>query len=372
LRPGLLVFAIFIAFLIYAVLGAFRVSLESAGDSTGETRLAVSNRINFTESLPLAYLNRIQQVEGVQDVTYSMWFGGYFQEERNFLLAFAVEPDSYTRVYPDLNLPEDQRQAFVASRDGIIVGRDVAEQFGWQLGQQIPISSNIWRRTDGSNTWPVVISGIYEGSEATGAGSVLINYEYFDEARAFANDTVGNFNVRTVSADVNDRVIQEIDALFANSRAETETVTEAAFQAAFIDQQGNLGLIILGVTGAAFVTILLIVGNAMAGAIRERTGEIAVMKTLGFTSARIARIVVGETVTLAAIGGLLGLGAGFVLLSAGRDALSSFSPFFGGLRFTPAVVWPAFALMGALGVVTGAAPAWSAMRVNVVSAFRRI
>lgn len=372
LRTGLLVFAIFIAFLIYAVLGAFRVSLESAGDASGETRLAVSNRINFTESLPLAYLSRIQQVEGVRDVSYSMWFGGYFQEERNFLLAFAVEPDSYTRIYPDLNLPEDQRQAFVQSRDGIIVGRNVADQFGWQVGQQIPISSNIWRRTDGTNTWPVVIRGIFEGSDTQGAGSVLINYEYFDEARAFANDTVGNFNVQTVSPDVNDRVIQEIDALFANSRAETETVTEAAFQAAFVDQQGNLGLIILGVTGAAFITILLIVGNAMAGAIRERTGEIAVMKTLGFTSGRIARIVVGETIALALIGGLLGLGIGWMVLTAGREALSAFSPFFGGLRFTPDVLWPAFGLMGALGVITGAAPAWSAMRVNVISAFRRI
>lgn len=371
-RTGLLVFAIFIAFLIYSVLGAFRVSLESAGDASGETRLAVSNRINFTESLPLAYLSRIQQVEGVRDVSYSMWFGGYFQEERNFLLAFAVEPDSYTRIYPDLNLPEEQRQAFVQSRDGIVVGRDVADRFGWAVGQQIPISSNIWRRSDGSNTWPVVVRGIFEGSDTQGAGAVLINYEYFDEARAFANDTVGNFNVQTVNADVNDRVIQEIDALFANSRAETETVTEAAFQAAFVDQQGNLGLIILGVTGAAFITILLIVGNAMAGAIRERTGEIAVMKTLGFTSGRIARIVVGETIALALIGGLLGLAIGWVVLTAGREALSAFSPFFGGLRFTPDVLWPAFGLMGALGVITGAAPAWSAMRVNVISAFRRI
>jgi putative ABC transport system permease protein len=372
LRTGLLLFAIFIAFLIYAVLGAFRVSLENAGDASSETRLAVSNRINFTEPLPLAYLGRIQQTEGVKDVSYSMWFGGYFQEERNFLLAFAVEPDSYTRIYPDLNIPEDQRQAFVESRDGILVGRQTAERFGWQLGQQIPISSNIWRRRDGTNTWPVVVRAIYEGSDSQGSTAIYINYEYFDEARAFANDTVGNFNVQTVSADVNDKVIQEIDTQFANSRAETETVTEAAFQAAFIDQQGNLGLIILGVTGAAFITILLIVGNAMAGAIRERTGEIAVMKTLGFTSPRIARIVVGETLLLAVIGGGLGMLVGWVLLTAGREVLGGFSPFFGSLRFSPEVLWPALGLMVALGAITGAIPAWNAMRVNVITAFRRI
>lgn len=371
-RTGLLAFAIFIAFLIFTVLGAFRVSLETAGDSSNDNRLAVSNRINFTEPLPLAYLNRIQQIEGVNNVSYSMWFGGFFQEERNFLLAFAVEPESYTQIYKDLNIPEDQRQAFVSGRDSLLVGRQTAERFGWTLGQQIPISSNIWRRRDGSNTWPVVVRAIYDGSDTQGAVAVYLNYEYFDEARAFANDTVGNFNVQTVSADANDAVIRAIDEQFANSRAETETVTEAAFQAAFIDQQGNLGLIILGVTGAAFSTVLLIVGNAMVGAVRERTGEIAVMKTLGFSAGRIGRIVVGETMLLAFIGGGLGLLVGWGILTGGREALGAFSPFFGTLRFSPAVLLPALGFMILLGGVTGIVPAWNAMRVNVITAFRRI
>ena len=218
----------------------------------------------------------------------------------------------------------------------------------------------------------MVIRAIYDGSDTAGATAVYINYEYFDEARAFANDTVGNFNVQTVSPDVNDTVIRAIDAQFANSRAETETVTEAAFQAAFIDQQGNLGLIILGVTGAAFSTVLLIVGNAMVGAVRERTGEIAVMKTLGFSSGRIGRIVVGETLLLSFIGGGLGLLIGWVLLTGGREVLGGFSPFFGTLRFSPAVLWPALGFMLVLGGVTGLVPAWNAMRVNVITAFRRI
>jgi putative ABC transport system permease protein len=371
-RTSLLIFAIFIAFLIYAVLGAFRVSLETAAGPSSQNRLAVSNRINFTESLPLAYASRVSQVQGVADVSYSMWFGGYFQEERNFLLAFAVEPDSYTRIFAsDLNLPADQREAFVAARDGVLVGRATADRFGWKLGQQIPMSSNIWRRQDGSNTWPVIIKGIFEGEDG-GAIPVYINYEYFDEGRAFANDTIGNIHIKTTSADVNDQVIRDVDALFANSRAETDTVTEEAFNAAFIDQQGNLGLIILGVTGAAFVTILLIVGNAMSGAIRERTGEIAVMKTVGFTSPRIARIVVGETLLLSAIGGGLGLLAAWALLTIGKKTLAGFSPFFGGLNFAPEVLWTALGLMAALGIVTGAVPAWNAMRVNVIAAFRRI
>ncbi|MBI1340963.1 FtsX-like permease family protein [bacterium] len=372
LRTILLLFAVFIAFLIYAVLAAFQSSLENATGPSSQNRLVSSNRINFTESLPIAYVNRVAQVEGVTDVSYSMWFGGYFQEERNFLLAFAVEPDSYTRIFSELNIDPAQRQAFVDGRDSILVGRQIADQYGWTLGQQIPVSSNIWRRQDGGNTWPVVVRAIFEGDGDTPTNSVYIPYEYFDEARAFAQDTIGNIHIKTASADLNDQVIREVDALFQNSRAETETVTEEAFNAAFIDQQGNLGLIILGVTGAAFVTILLIVGNAMAGAIRERTGEIAVMKTLGFTSPRIARIVIGETVMLALIGGLIGLAAAFGIVTLGQTVGSQFLVFFGSLKITPEIVATAVGLMVALGLITGAIPAWNAMRVNVITAFRRI
>lgn len=372
LRTGLLLFAIFIAFLIYTVLGAFSASLNAATGDSSSNRLVVSNRINFTEALPIAYVNRVNQVEGVADVSYSMWFGGYFREERNFLLAFAIEPDSYTRIFADMNVPPEQREAFVSTRDCLLTGRDIANQWGWNIGDRVPVSSNIWRRQDGTNTWPVEICAIYEGSDAFPPSGVYINYEYFDEARAFAQDTIGNIHIQTTNAGLNDAVIENVDLLFQNSPAETETITEAAFNAAFIDQQGNLGLIILGVTGAAFVTILLIVGNAMSGAIRERTGEIAVMKTIGFPSARIARIVVGETLLLAFIGGLLGLGIAWLLVGAGRGMLASFSPFFSTLTLTPQIAVTAAGLMALLGLVTGAIPAWNAMRVNVITAFRKI
>ncbi len=372
LRTSLLIFAIFIAFLIYGVLGAFQASLANAAGPSSQNRLVVSNRINFTESLPLAYVNRVSQVPGVTDVSYSMWFGGYFQEERNFLLAFAVEPDSYTRIFSDLGLSEEERAAFVNGRDGLLVGRQVADQFGWKVGQQIPISSNIWRRADGSNTWPVIISAIYEGVNDYPTSSVYIGYEYFDEARAFANDTIGNIHIQTAGADQNDAVIKAVDDLFRNSRAETETVTEAAFGAAFLDQQGNLGMIVLGVSGVAFLTILLIVGNAMAGAIRERTGEIAVMKTIGFSSSRIARIVIGETLLLALLGGGLGLLAAWAVINFGSSVGGQFIAFFGTMRLSADVVLTAIGLMVALGVITAAIPAWNAMRVNVVTAFRRI
>jgi putative ABC transport system permease protein len=369
LRTGLLIFAVFIAFLIYAVLAAFSASLTAAASSTGGDRLTVSNKINFTQSLPLAYVNRVSTIEGVKDLSYSMWFGGYFQEQRNFLIAFAVEPESYTRIYKEYVAPPEQVKAFIENRDSVMVGRVVADRFGWKLGQQIPLSSNIWTRNDGSNVYPVIVRAIFDGATPqTSTEQLFIPYEYFDEARAFANDQIGNIHVITAGSDQNDRIISEIDTLFANSRPETRTTTEAAFQAAFVDQQGNIGLIVLGVMRASFVTILLIVGNAMAGAIRERTGEIAVMKTVGFTSSRIAGIVIGETLLISLIGGLIGLVLAWFVIGVVR----SFGQFFGPMALTPQIALTAVALMVLLGVLTGAIPAWNAMRVNVVTAFRRI
>jgi putative ABC transport system permease protein len=369
LRTGLLIFAVFIAFLIYAVLAAFSGSLTAAAGSSTANRLAVSNKINFTQSLPLAYVNRVANIEGVKDLSYSMWFGGYYQEQRNFLIALAVEPESYTRIYAEYVAPPEQLKAFIDNRDSVMVGRALADRFGWELGQQIPLSTYIWTRRDGTNVYPVVVRAIFDGATPQiSTEIVLVPYEYLDEGRAFSNDQIGNIHIVTASEEQNDRIIGEVDALFANSRAETRTTTEAAFNAAFVDQQGNIGLIVVGVMGASFVTILLIVGNAMAGAIRERTGEIAVMKTVGFTSSRIAGIVIGETLLIALVGGLIGLVASAVFIMFVR----SFGPFFGAMALTPQITLSAVALMVLLGVLTGAIPAWNAMRVNVVTAFRRI
>jgi putative ABC transport system permease protein len=363
---------VFIAFLIYAVLGAFQASFTTAAGPSSQNRLIVSNRINFTQPLPLAYANRISQINGVTNTSFQLWFGGYFQERRNFLLTFAVDPDSYTQIYKELNIPEDQRKAFVEGRDSILVGRSVADQFGWKLGQQVPISSNIWRRADGSSTWPTVVRAIYDGDGKTPTSAVYVHYKYLDEARAFAKDTIGNVIITTASPDQNDAIVAKVDGMFDNSAAETKTTTEEAFNAAFINQQGNLSQIIIAVTGVSFLTILLIVGNAMSGAIRERTGEIAVMKTLGFTSGRIARIVVGETLVIAVIGGGLGLLAASALVGALKTGGATFSAFFSTLTLTPLIALVGVGFMLLLGGLTGAIPAWNAMRVNVISAFRRI
>jgi putative ABC transport system permease protein len=217
-----------------------------------------------------------------------------------------------------------------------------------------------------------VVRAIYDGDGKTPTSAVYVHYKYLDEARAFAKDTIGNVIITTASPDQNDAIVAKVDGMFDNSAAETKTTTEEAFNAAFINQQGNLSQIIIAVTGVSFLTILLIVGNAMSGAIRERTGEIAVMKTLGFTSGRIARIVVGETLVIAVIGGGLGLLAASALVGALKTGGATFSAFFSTLTLTPLIALVGVGFMLLLGGLTGAIPAWNAMRVNVISAFRRI
>jgi putative ABC transport system permease protein len=297
-----------------------------------------------------------------------MWFGGFFQEPRNFIFTFATDPESYLRVYAeDIVLPADQAASWIARRDGVLVGREVAEQYGWSVGDQIPLSTDLWVRKDGERVYPVVVSAIYDAApDAPAANQVLLHFEYLNEARSFGTDEIGSITVRTADPARNQETIDAIDALFANSRAETETITEAAFNQAFVAQLGNIGLILIGSTSAAFVTILMIVGNAMAGAVRERTKEIAVMKTLGFTSGRIGRIVLSETVLLALIGGLIGLGVATVAVGSLK---SSGVSFFGQLEMTPMIYAQGVAIMLGLGLVTGLLPAIYAIRINVIRAF---
>ncbi len=364
LRTTLLVFATFIAFLIFGVIGAFNAAFNA--DTGAEDRLTIVNKVNFTQPLPLSYVNRVSAVEGVEDVSYYMWFGGYFQEQRNFLFAFAVDAESWFRVYDEWMIPEDQLETFISDRDSIVVGKDVAEQYGWEVGQQIPLSTNIWTRADGTSVYPVTIAGIYDTPEGSGQpNGVYLQYEYLNEGRGFARDTIGTIVVKVADPARNEELINEIDLMFANSRAETETITESAFNRQFAEQLGNISLIVVGVTSAAFLTILMIVGNAMAGAIRERTREIATMKTIGFKSGRIARMVLGETMLMAFLGGLLGLGASAVLATGVTEVTGGA---FGNLRVTPMILVQGLGFMAALGLITGLIPAITATRVNVVTA----
>lgn len=369
LRAFLLIVSIFIAFLIFGVLVAF-LSAFNAGDSdAAKNRLVVSNKINFTQPLPFAYFTKIKSMKGVAIVSHANWFGGYFREPRNQFGMFAIEPDTYLTIYPEIVLTDAAKRCFLSERTGLIVGRQAAERYGWKVGQQVPISSNIYTNKRGGQTWDYKICGIFRSPDGKGNEQGLyFNYDYFNESVTFGRDTLGFIVLNTESEALNEQVAQQIDTLFANSSAETVTQTAAAFNKAFVAQLGNIAQIVGLVVGAAFATILMIVGNTMVMAIRERTREIGILKTLGFSSARILRHVLSESILLALIGGLFGMAVAAAALIALNTVLRGG---FGALSITPLLWAEAIGLMLLLGLVTGILPAMSAMRLNILTALGR-
>jgi putative ABC transport system permease protein len=303
-------------------------------------------------------------------VTFANWFGGYYQDPKNFLMTLAVEPATYFDVYrSELDIPPEQLQAFIRDRSSAVIGESLARKWGWKVGDRVPVASNIFTQRSGGHTWDFTIAGIVKGkTEQVDTNFFLLQYAYFDETRSFGKDTIGWLILQTNSPENNDRVAKTIDAMFANSTAETSTDTEKAFGKAFAAQFGNIALIVFLVVGAAFVTILMIVGNTMALSIRERTREIGVLKTLGFSGARILRMVLGESVLLALLGGLPGLAIAALITLALRNSLANIAPAF---AVSPDIALEGLALMVALGLITGMIPALNAMRLKIATALGR-
>lgn len=368
-RAILLVLSIMTAFLIFSVLGAFSRALNAGVDTAAADRLVTLNAINFTLTMPYAYWGRVKQVDGVEAVTHASWFGGYYQEPRNFVQAFAVDMETYFQVYPELVLTEGDPAQLYGRNDCAAIGADLAAQYGWTAGERIPLSSNIWSKQDGSRTWDVELCAVFDAEDQdVPTGLMLMNYDYYNESLAFNRDQIGWMILSTGDPAINDAVGREIDALFANSPAETETSTEAAFGRAFLEQLGNIGLILTLVIGAAFATILMIVGTTMVMAINERTKEVAVMKTLDFSPPRIFTHVLSEAVLLSLLGGLIGMAIAAGMLAVMNGLLAGQFP---GLRLTPIIIAQAVGLMIAFGLVTGLLPAINAMRTNIVTALSK-
>lgn len=368
-RTSLLLISILIAFLIFSVMLSFNAAFTNV--RTLPNRMVTLSKVNFTESLPMAHYDRVAHMDGVLAATHMNWFGGYFRDPRNFLPTFAVDPPTYFRVYSEdlTGVPAAAREAFFKDRTAMLAAEPVAKRFGWRVGQRIPLNSNIFTNgTNGSHAWDFVLVGTIPTPEGSSqSGSVLIRYDYFNDTITFSHDRVGWIPFLTTSATVNDRVAHAIDARFANSADETSTADEASFNKAFTEQIGPIALIITLVVSAAFVAILLIVGTTMALAVRERTKELGVMKTLGFSSARVLRMVLGESLLLSFIGAALGLLAGAGLLALLAKVSGGNGP---PIHFATLQVLPLGVLIAlALGLITGLPPALAAYRMSIVNAF---
>jgi putative ABC transport system permease protein len=370
LRAGLMMVSILIAFAIFGVLAGFERAFDAGQDVAAADRLVTVNKVNFTRPLPIAYYNRVGAVDGVRQVTHLNWFGGYYQDPKNFLIVFAVEPESYMNVYGnDIAFPPAARASFLKERTGALVGERMAQKWGWNVGDHVPISSNIFSQKSGSRTWDFTIVGIFKNrTPQLDTNFMVFQYPYFDETRSFGKDTIGWMALQTTSPAANEQVARSIDAMFANSSDETATDTEKAFNKAFAAQLGNIAFIVLLVVGAAFVTILMIVGNTMVISVRERTREIGVLKTLGFSGVRVLRLVLGESLLLALLGGIPGLGLAVLVTVLVRDSLANFVP---GIAVTPGIALGGVILMLGLGLITGLVPALNAMRLNIATALGR-
>jgi putative ABC transport system permease protein len=362
------ILSVFVAFVLFGFLMAIRAAFSMGVDLAGEDRLMVLNKTTIIQPLPFSYLEQIRRVEGITDITHANWFGGYYQTERNQFANMAVDAESWLRMYPEFDIPEDQRKAFFADREGALVGITTAERFGWKVGDRIPLQATIFRSL--RPAWEFNIRGIYSSDvKGTDTTNLFFHWQMLNEAvqnTGFGNQ-VGWYVIRVADPEQSPGIAKKIDAMFANSSAETKTDTEKAFVSGFAKQIGNISLITQLIATAAILLILLVTANTMAQSIRERTNELAVLKTLGFGDGKVLSLVLLESCAIALVGGGAGLLVAWILIQGG-DPTGGFLPLF----FFPGrdvVVGAIFVLL--LGLVAGAMPAWQAGRLRIVEALRR-
>ncbi|HET8553770.1 MAG TPA: ABC transporter permease [Rhodanobacteraceae bacterium] len=369
-RTILTLVSIVAAFLLFGMLDTVRVAFTDTGSVTGSGRLIVNSRMSMQQPLPESLGAQIRQVQGVADVAYANWFPGTYQDPKNHVISFAVSPD-YLKLYPEIVLPPDQHKDWDNTRTGIIVGQAVAQRFGWKVGQKIPLQASIFpSKSSGNSTWTFVISGIFHARKPESKGLeqlMMFHWKYFDENNAYRQGKVHWFVVQVKDPAHADQVAKAIDAISANSDHETKAQTEQAFQASFLKQMANIGLIVTSIMGAVFFTLLLLTGNTMMQAVRERTSELAVLKTIGFSSRSVLMMVLAEGVLMLLIGGVIGLGLIAGLVPGMAAASGGMMPIHG----VGAGTWErGIALMVVIGLVVGWLPAMRAMRLNIVDALR--
>jgi len=367
MRTTLTLASIIIAFLLFGLLQTMKAALTGGADLAGIDRLMTIHKVSLIQSLPASYLNRVRGVEGVKVATLQNWFGGIYQDDRTQIAAFAVEPELFFDVYPEYSLPPEQKANWIADRGSIIVGNSIAQRFGWKVGQKIALRSNIFTNKNGTTAWDFNIAGIFSATNGD-QSSVYFHYNYFNESRTFGTDEIGMIVMRIADPDQAPQIAAKVDALFANSSTETKTSTEKAFVQGFANQLGNIGALITWVASAVFFTMLLVSANTMGQSIRERLNEIGVMKTLGFSSATVTSLVLGEALLVTALGGFIGLALATAMAGVVAQAAQQFFPTLG----MPREAWiVGSALIVVLGGLAALLPCMQAFRLKIVDALRK-
>jgi len=368
-RTVLTLLSILIAFLLFGLLRSLAAAFDQGAEIAGEDRLISINKISLIQPLPEAYLGKVQGLDGVDKVTSANWFGGYYQEAKNQFPQFPVIADDYFEIYKDMvSLPEAQMQAWKKNRVGVVIGQGLADRFKWKIGDRVPLIG-LFPREGGSTTWEFVVEGIYETkSKSADTNTMLMHYDYFDEARQYAKGTLGWLIIRVKDPKQSAQIATAVDALFANSPAETKTSSEKEFAKSFAKQFGDIGLITTLILGAVFFTMLLVAGNTMAQSFRERIPELAILKTLGFSDVSVMLMVLAESIAVSLIGGLAGLFLAKFILGGAATAMASTLP---GLHLSTTMMLFGVGLMLLFGLLTGIIPALQGLRLNIVAALRR-
>ncbi|MGV8943509.1 ABC transporter permease [Thermomonas sp.] len=365
-RTLLTLLSVIAAFLLFGMLDSVRVAFNSGGQVAGANRMVTMSRLSITQMLPYSLTDQVRATPGVKDAAFAAWFGGIYQDPKNFFANFSVSPN-YLDMYPEFKLPAAQKKAWLADRTGAIVGESLAKQHGWKIGDTIPLQATIFP-TKGSNDWQFTLRGIYTIDDPKQKGqerAMFFHWKYFDEANDYVKGRIGWFIVEPTNGDAADKVAKAIDRLSENSDHETKTQSEAAFNQAFAKQFADIGLIVSAIMGAVFFTLLLLTGNTMAQAVRERIPELAVLKTIGFSNRSVLWLVLGESVLLVVLGGMIGLGIAALLVPIVTAASGGMLPLPG---IQPQTWLLGLLLTVAIGVIVGLLPAIRGMRLNIVDA----
>jgi putative ABC transport system permease protein len=364
IRTILTLLSVVVAFALFGLAQGLMAGLDALINQMSDTRLRIQSRVNITEPLPYAYLSRIESVPGVKGVGLYNFFAGYYQEPSNSLQVGAMDMARIPIMFPEITLPTEQVDTMLHTRNGALIGRALAEERGWRIGDEIPLRSNVWTRKDGAAEWTFKIVGMYDWKDhKVPSNELWINYDYFDEARAFGNGTVTLYFARITDPARSGQIADAIDGLFANSPFETQTQNERDWIRARINQTGDIAFFINGIIAAAMVALLFLTFNTMVQSVRERTPELAVLKTYGYSNAKVVTLVLIEALVLC-------VGAASIGVAIAAQASPTFFKFVNldGVAF-PSSVFAVGAAIGALvAVVSAALPAWGAQRLDVVHA----
>lgn len=355
--------SVMVAFFLFSILAGINNALTNNINGNNQYRLITSHKISMTRSLPINYQQKISVIEGVEQVTYTSWFGGFFQDESNQLAVLAVSHHNYFDLFTEYNINASELEQWQKNRTGLIIGQVVADKYGWKVGDSVPLSSSIWMNREGSFTWHFTVSAIYQvSSSSVDENKIFFQHAYFDKARAYSSYMVSWLTPKIQANADAEQVSQAIDALFANAHEVTKTTTEQVFIKEQAQQFADMAMVIKLVVMAVFFTLLLIVCNTMAQANRERLNESAMMKALGFSTTFLTAQLYLESLTLLTVGAFLGCISAQILLASINQVFSDFLP---GITIVPTHYINVFLLVIIAALLCTLLPAFTLKRLTI-------